>query len=104
MLRAPAIWCQNYMQGKHYNLIFRRILSPLCESKCTVRQNIGGVRMSKSDNRHDAEKLMDAKRLLSGLVTDAVAPEAVCANLETALALAGTIKDIGHEAAPVFRA
>lgn len=51
----------------------------------------------------EVEELVRASLELADLGSDAIVQAAVSANLMTVLMLAETIKDVGYEAAPIFR-
>lgn len=60
--------------------------------------------MTQTVVKPEVEWLIKASLDLSGIELDAAVRAAVCANLNTVLALAATIEDVGYEAAPIFRA
>lgn len=58
----------------------------------------------ETDRKPEFEELTRAALDQAGFAFDTAALTTICANLKTVLALAGTIEDVGYEAAPVFRA
>lgn len=60
--------------------------------------------MKEETANSEIDKLIEASSHLAGIAIEPSARANVCANLATVLSLAETIDDVGHEAAPIFRA